>query len=416
MRLHSDTLRIYSATGPDSYSTMFRTAADDETTPRTNPLIGKVERRRNVALSPYVTGGVTAFMPPWLDPLSHTTSHSHYFGVSHTMQPITKELMIHEVRIDGGTQPRVEINEDAVMDYADALEAGQKLPPVTVFYDGKRYWLADGFHRYHAHMRLDIVDIDCTIHEGSRRDAILYSVGANAEHGLRRSNEDKREAVETLLRDEEWSTWSNREIARRCKVSDPFVAKIRDSLTANVSSEKRTYTTKHGTTATMNTSNIGKQASHESAPDDEELQEIEPWGDPLATVPAAPARTTTSVSHHQHQQAAPCEQREVPTDAMGTPLPSDDIIEDFNNIRRIKAVQASLKDLRKQIHELVEMPFGAFLTQTQLDAHIKNLHAALKFSIPYAVCPMCKGKKCDSCRTVGWMPKEVYERVPRDLR
>ena len=31
-------------------------------------------------------------------------------------------------------------------------------------------------------------------------------------HGLRRGNEDNRKAIMTLLRDEEWVKWSNRDI------------------------------------------------------------------------------------------------------------------------------------------------------------------------------------------------------------
>lgn len=64
-------------------------------------------------------------------------------------------------------------------------------------------------------------------------------------------------AVLTLLEDAEWATWSDREIARRCAVSHPFVAALRGSVTGNVTSDARDYTTKHGTTATMNTANIG---------------------------------------------------------------------------------------------------------------------------------------------------------------
>ena len=95
---------------------------------------------------------------------------------------------------------------------------------------------------------------------GTLRDAVLFSVGANAAHGLRRTNADKRRAVETLLADAEWSAWSDREIARRCCVHHDMVAVARKSL-ADSASEKpaeRTYTTKHGTPATMNTANIGK--------------------------------------------------------------------------------------------------------------------------------------------------------------
>lgn len=95
------------------------------------------------------------------------------------------------------------------------------------------------------------------VRQGTRRDAILYSVGANETHGLRRTNEDKRRAVMTLLSDEEWSRWSNNEIAQKCGVSHTFVNGMRSSL-ETVSSEQRTYNTKHGTEAVMNTANIGK--------------------------------------------------------------------------------------------------------------------------------------------------------------
>lgn len=73
----------------------------------------------------------------------------------------------------------------------------------------------------------------------------LGRVGANASHGLRRTNDDKRRAVRTLLNDLEWLAWSDREVARACGVSHTFVAGQRSSVTGNVSSE-RTYTTKHG--------------------------------------------------------------------------------------------------------------------------------------------------------------------------
>jgi hypothetical protein len=55
-------------------------------------------------------------------------------------------------------------------------------------------------------------------------------VRANTTHGYPRSNDDKRQAVMTLLRDAEWSQWSDREIARRCAVTHPFVATVRASL------------------------------------------------------------------------------------------------------------------------------------------------------------------------------------------
>jgi hypothetical protein len=66
--------------------------------------------------------------------------------------------------------------------------------------------------------------------------------------------------VLTLLRDAEWGKWSDSEIARRCAVHHSTVATLRkESSLADFASEAgaRTYTTKHGTPATMRTTNIG---------------------------------------------------------------------------------------------------------------------------------------------------------------
>ncbi|MEC4818037.1 MAG: ParB N-terminal domain-containing protein [Scytonema sp. PMC 1069.18] len=172
-------------------------------------------------------------------------------------------LYLDEIRRDGGTQPRAAINLQHVKLLEEQMEDGQQLEPVTVFYDGESYWLADGFHRWHAHKNQEEDVIACIIHQGSRRDAVLFSVGANTENkpALPRSRQDKHRAVLTLLQDREWGTWSDREIAKQCKVSQPFVSRLKNNLTDNVISEKakRTYKTKHGTIAKMNTTNIGKK-------------------------------------------------------------------------------------------------------------------------------------------------------------
>lgn len=150
-----------------------------------------------------------------------------------------RELEIEEIRLDGGTQPRVRLNEVAVAEYAEALTDGSKLPAVTVFFDGSEHWLADGFHRYFAHKKIGALRIDADIRNGSRRDAVLHSVGANSSHGLRRTNEDKRRAVETLLGDEEWAKWSDREVSKVCGVSVSFVGAIRRPDVAAKQQENR---------------------------------------------------------------------------------------------------------------------------------------------------------------------------------
>ena len=142
----------------------------------------------------------------------------------------TKPLPISAIRIDGGTQSRSMILQDMVDNYAAAMADGAEFPPVVVFFDGKEYWLADGFHRYHATRKNKRASIVANIAKGTVRDAILYSFGANGTHGMQMTNEDKRRVVMEMLNDFEWSVWSDREIARACHVSHTFVAKMRNGV------------------------------------------------------------------------------------------------------------------------------------------------------------------------------------------
>lgn len=134
------------------------------------------------------------------------------------------------IRIDGGTQPRTGISEAIVSEYADAIRRGAELPPIVCFWDGTHRWAGDGFHRYHAHMAAGSVEVKVDQRNGTRRDAILYAVGANAAHGLRLTADDKRKAVRMVLEDEEWGQWSDRRIAEVTNTSPTFVGKVRESL------------------------------------------------------------------------------------------------------------------------------------------------------------------------------------------
>lgn len=174
-------------------------------------------------------------------------------------------MKITQLKIDLQTQSRVTINQDAVAEYADAMMDGEKFPPVTAFYDGKHYYLADGYHRYFAAKKAGIDEIDCYVKNGTIRDAVLYSVGVNSAHGLRRNNEDKRKAVMTILGDVEWAGWSDITIAKKCQVTGAFVGRVRKTL--NLESTSRKYVNKHGTVVSVETKNQGRPAKEEVVPE-----------------------------------------------------------------------------------------------------------------------------------------------------
>ncbi|MBH8566692.1 ParB-like nuclease domain-containing protein [Nostoc sp. CENA67] len=144
------------------------------------------------------------------------------------------KLHLATIKLDGGTQSRAGINQQIVDEYAAAWRDEVIFPPIIVFYDGENYWLADGFHRCLSAKQARLTEIDADIRQGTRRDAVLFSVGANSNHGLRRTNEDKRRAVMTLLQDDEWKQWSDREIARRTGVHHDTVGRLRAELSGGI--------------------------------------------------------------------------------------------------------------------------------------------------------------------------------------
>ena len=151
-----------------------------------------------------------------------------------------KSLPISGIRLDGGTQVRAEINQEAVDDYATALIDGVALPPVVVFHDGKQHWLADGFHRLAAAVAAGKDRIAADVRDGTARDALLHALGANESHGLRRSNADKRRAVEICLDDPALSQLEGREIARLCHVSHTLVQNVLSAKLATMPPERPT--------------------------------------------------------------------------------------------------------------------------------------------------------------------------------
>ena len=238
-------------------------------------------------------------LKPCLEPIQNPQSKT-CTEQSRSIQNQSIWLPLDEIQRDGGTQPRVKMDLAHIKRLEEQIEEGHSLEPVVVFYDGESYWLADGFHRWQANSNQEQEAIACIIHQGSRRDAILYSVGANADHkpALPRSREDKRRAVMTLLRDPEWKDWSNYKIAEVCRVNEKTVRNIRKTLTTDFRSEgenvttdltpnfrnddsTRTYTTKHGTVATMKTANIGRQKGSSSS--DAKGDNVEAVGESTST-------------------------------------------------------------------------------------------------------------------------------------
>jgi hypothetical protein len=170
-----------------------------------------------------------------------------------------KELNISDVRIDGGTQIRKQLDQDKVSEYAEKMSDGIEFPPITVFFDGSSYWLASGFHRLFAEKQRGSTVVQANVIDGTIEDATLFALGDN-KHGLNMNAEDYRRSVEIMLKHPKWSKWSNAQIAKHIGVSAMTVGRVKKEKAEPLSTKvMKTYVDKHGNESTMDTSNIGKK-------------------------------------------------------------------------------------------------------------------------------------------------------------
>lgn len=173
-----------------------------------------------------------------------------------------QELRLDQIRVDGGTCARDGQDPDVIQAYAVDMMDAATFPPLVAFFDGKTYWLADGFYRHAAARRAKKKCFLVDVREGTRRDALLYACSANLRHGQPKTPADKRRCVEILLTDPEWSRWNNLEIARRCGVSEITVRRIRLEMSpsSTVSKMETRTVQRGGRTYEMRTEHIGRSA------------------------------------------------------------------------------------------------------------------------------------------------------------
>lgn len=223
------------------------------------------------------------------------------------------DLPLTEIRTDGGTQARAHVDQETIWEYQDAMIDGATFPPVLVFYDGESYWLADGFHRVTAARNIHRQNpgaypatIAAEVCSGTRREAVLYAVGANAAHGLKRTREDVQRAIMLLLRDQEWSQWSDREIARLCRCDHKTVGAQRKRLEAtgelpSTGSDRKTANGRIINIAPIAAANAERKAA--VLPDRVEPGAIHPFV--AAVLDPPPQRATAQLADWTMQQARP---------------------------------------------------------------------------------------------------------------
>lgn len=138
----------------------------------------------------------------------------------------TRKLSLTLIVADDRYQPREKMQADVIAEYAEQMRSGDVFPPIKVvgFPDGK-YRIADGFHRYYAARKLNLKTITAEVikENGGHLDVLEACVRANHGHGLRRTNEDKRRAIEMIVNEPAYAGKGKKQIAALALVSKTMV-------------------------------------------------------------------------------------------------------------------------------------------------------------------------------------------------
>ena len=137
-------------------------------------------------------------------------------------------LRIAQLKRDPTLQICAQMNPDVIEAYAESMRAGDAVPLPVVFYDGSNHWLADGYCRVAAAVRVGIKELDVEVKMGDKRDAIEWAFKTKASQAARPTNADKRRAAEMAPRAQ--PKLSDRVIARQVRVGAPLAGHVRKSI------------------------------------------------------------------------------------------------------------------------------------------------------------------------------------------
>ena len=287
---------------------------------------------------------------------------------------MTKLIEISSL-VTEGLQTRDGLAKAVVKDCAETLKAGKSLPPVTVVCvnrpdaDGSvrpLYYLVDGYHRKDAAILAGRTTIDAEITEGTFTDAVRLAIKANAAHGLRRTNADKRNALKLA--------WENRQelfggdpshdvLAEACEVSKSTARRFRDKI-------------------------AGVLKEH-----------------PCARVGS---------DGKSYQSPTPSPQSSA-TDRYGVAIP-ERIARAFGS-KELDTIVTGLRRLKASIEEKISAEDFAYCKVSQSTLiSLGNVIGDLRLETPWCVCRQCGGRGCHACGNTGVQTKMEYERNPKELR
>jgi hypothetical protein len=311
------------------------------------------------------------------------------------MNPVKRIIKLSKIDLEHSPNVRAELNDEAIEEYTQGYRLKEKFPECVLFDASPGpLLLADGRHRYHSMLKAGINERTFLVYKGSYEMCLKFALQANLDHGLRRTNADKRTSV--LLAIQNFPKMSNNVIAEIAAVGDDLVREVRTCMesTGKVNpTEKRTgkdgreYKADYRKTIVAGGENSGNKGKSEDSKN----------GTPK---PAAA-------------------ENDVEKDATGYPM-APAAKKFWDRRHEVDVFIEALRAVRHWVTQALEHDdrlVSAEIRNTFL-IDIGNVITQLECALPYAVCPYCQGKlpdKCQFCAQRGIVSKFRLKAAPAEV-
>ncbi len=296
-----------------------------------------------------------------------------------------KLIYLADIDLKNSPPVRAQLREDVVQEYAEYYTArvAMPLPHLFMAKNEKWYLVADGLHRIHAQAKLGRKAVEAEIHEGTFEDALKFALLANTRHGLRRSNEDKRQCIWSAIT--MFPAASNSQIAAMAAVDDHTVAAVRKEM--------------------------------------ETAGKVEPA--PVRTAADGKKRKASLSRKSEVDKPQPVDNQGEVLDETGYPIPQQ-LVPIWNRKGEFRTPGNILNEADQyleQIEKNGDDPLWAGVHIQEIRMIINNAMDQLKLTAPYAVCTLCAGHPnvqpggiCRGCRGRGFIGRYVWNTVPEELK
>jgi hypothetical protein len=317
-------------------------------------------------------------------------------------EEVIERLPLSKIRIDGDTQPRLEIQEEVVDSYRRDMRKGASFPPVEVVFDGLYYWLCDGFHRFKAARLAHKETLQAIVHQGTQDEAVWRSLAANAAHGLRRTNEDKAWAIGRAVKIR--PDRSNRFLADHVGVDHKTVSRLRGDLASTGEiphlerlrgRDGRWHPAKLDVRPrTGSTGEIPQPNNEHWLSDLARSWQRRRWDGRLLRKLTSPP--DYDLASHRLNEPGMEKLREV-----------------FDRRIEMERIVKKAKSLQEDILMAFTRrdPLFAHLDWRECDYLMERVLLHLNSILPYSICTPCNGAGCDICGQRGWVHKELYDQI-----